>query len=149
MTDTNEPVIAGTPDQWWERAEQITEAEAADRDLGSWYIGRENSGYRISTSTVSANESRKGVLRTYVDQGSLSADAISPKVRKLIRVDVEPPEWLHAPLLIADLEVGADQRVAWRRTKHRWQLLTDPRIAVNELTMTQLNPRIAEIVEVV
>jgi hypothetical protein len=49
-TTASEPTFTGTPDQWWEKAEPLTEAEAAERRVGDWYIAQEGTGYRISTS---------------------------------------------------------------------------------------------------
>lgn len=149
MSETStEPTFTGTPDQWWEKAEPITEAEAADRRLGDWYIGREASSYRVSTSTLSTNESRKIVLRQRIARGETTAESISAKIRKLIHIEVEPPEWLSAELVIADdLELGSTKRVAWRKANYRWQLLSDARVAVNEHSMALLNPKIAVITE--
>ena len=37
--DPNDDLIyIGTPDDWWEQAEEISTAEAQERTLGDWYI---------------------------------------------------------------------------------------------------------------
>jgi hypothetical protein len=154
MTETNnEPVFTGTPDQWWVAATPITEEEAAERILGDWYIGNETTtsklygNYRVSTPTLTSNNARKSALQRRIDNGATQADSIAHTVRKLIHIEIEPPEWLNAGLLIADLEIGSAMRGPWRKTAYKWQLLADARIAVNERTMSQLNPRIAVITE--
>ena len=61
--------------------------------------------------------------------------------------EVVTPEWLSADLVIADREIGSEQRVAWRKTSYRWQLLDDARIAVTAHAMEKLNPKPAVITE--
>lgn len=153
MTNDTEQTLTGTPNDWWEHAEQITEAEDAERVLGTWYITNETrpgnaSNYRISTPTLASNEPRKKRLQDAIAFGQLRPTDLSPKVRVLMRVPIVKPAWMEADFLIADLAVGSDERSLWSKTKAgNWQLVLDGRVRVGEKTMLQLHPAIASITE--
>jgi hypothetical protein len=152
-TDSNPPAFTGTPNDWWDQAERITELQAAERELGAWYIAEETrssgaSTYRISTPTLASNEPRKAALRQQIDWGAKSESSISTKVRLLMRVPIEMPAWMSADFLIADIEIGSEERNLWRKTNAgNWQLVLDGRVRVGEKTMLQLHPAIASITE--
>lgn len=150
---TNEQTLTGTPNDWWDQAERITEAEAAERVLGTWYITSETrpsgaSSYRVSTPTLASNEPRKAALRDAIAYGKKRESDMSAKVRVLMRVPIERPAWMDVDFLIADIEIGSTERSLWRKTNAgNWQLVLDGRVRVGEKTMLQLNPAIANITE--
>jgi hypothetical protein len=155
VADLEEPTFRGTPDDWWRTATHITEAEAADRQLGGWYISADKRGpnqgksYRVASPTHSSNETRKAALRRQVAAGNLRESDLSPSVRRLIEARVETPAWLSADLVMANREVDSQERVLWRRISDsgRWQMVFDGRVMVAERTMLQLHPAIAQVTE--
>jgi hypothetical protein len=145
--------FTGTPDEWWEQAEPVTEAEAAEREYGSWYIVAEMRGgtatdtYRISRTTKGSNEQRKNALRLAIARGDVRAEDTSKRVRALIRVHVEPPAWLESDLVMADREPGSSKRTPYRRnTSGRWTQVFGGK-TLSEQSMQELNPAPASITE--
>lgn len=148
-----QPLLSGTPDQWWEQAEPVTEEEAADRYLGTWYILAEQrdgiltDSYRISRATKGSNEARKGALARRIDRGEVRAEDTAPFLRALIRVHVEQPAWADADLVMADAEVGSSERTPWRRNRSgRWTQVFGGK-TVSEQTLRELHPVQAAITE--
>lgn len=147
------PIFTGTPDQWWEQAEPITEAEAAERVLGTWYIlaetraGEHTGSYRISLPTLASNLPRKDALERRIHLDGANPDDISPNVRALIRVSIERPDWMEADLVIADAELGSSERVPWRQKNAKWMQVFNPTKSAGERRMAELNPIIAAISE--
>jgi hypothetical protein len=142
---STEPVFSGTPDDWWEAAEEITQSHAAERDFGDWYITkvRNSAGaapaFRLSTPSKPPNEVRRSNLAKMYP-----VDAISDTVRRLIRVETPVEAWMTSEYVLADLEEGSADRGPWRRMNSgRWQRITDGRISVNDHTMRELNPKSA------
>lgn len=136
------PVFRGTPEDWWDAAEEITESHAAERTYGDWYISkvRGSAGvapaFRVATPGKPANENRRRQLEARVH------DPISATVRRLIRVEVPVEPWLESEFVMADREEGSGERSPWRRKNSgRWQCLQDLRITVNDRQMAELNPR--------
>lgn len=150
---TPEPVFHGTPDQWWEQAEPITEEEAAERMLGTWYIvaetrsGDQTGSYHVGLPTHASNIPRRDALARRVAAGDVRLHDIAPHVRALVRSSIERPEWLDADLVIADAAVGSADRVPWRRKNARWLQVFDATRTASERTMVQLNPTLATISE--
>lgn len=135
------PIFLGTPDDWWEQATPIMESEAANRNLGDWYItqvrtaGDTKPGYRVSTPSKPFNTDK-------LLKAMHSHDKVSARVRLLIRTQTPIPEWMSSEFVLADLEVGSADRGPWRRLNSgRWQRITDGRISVNDHTMRDLNPK--------
>lgn len=155
MVDLEEPTFRGTPDDWWRTATQITEAEAADRQLGGWYISADRRGlnqgksFRITSPTHASNENRKAAMRRLLARGAVRESDMSPSVRRLIEARVETPAWLSADLVMADRDIESPERVLWRRISDagRWQMVFDGRVMVVERTMLQLHPAIAQVTE--
>ncbi|ROR76058.1 hypothetical protein SAMN06295974_3794 [Plantibacter flavus] len=154
MTDSTEaPVFVGTPDDWWQQAQTITEAEAAERVIGNWYITNEQrsanqaASYRVSIGNGASNGTRKAALRRAIEQGVIaSQERISPHVRRLIQAQVETPPWLDADLVVANSHIGSSERLLWRKSTNGWQRVFDGRITVSLHTMLQLEPVAAEVV---
>lgn len=145
--------FTGTPDQWWEQAEPITEEEAADRHVGTWYILAESRDgvltdtYRISRATRASNEARKAALRRDIERGDRRAEDTAKNLRALIRVHVEQPAWTHADIVMADVEASGAERIPWRRNSNgRWTQIFGGK-TVSEQTMALLNPVQASITE--
>jgi len=144
-TETEEaavPVFRGTPDEWWEAAEEITQSHAAERDFGDWYITkvRNSAGaapaFRLATPTKPPNEIRRANLAAMYP-----VDPISDTVRRLIRVETPVAAWMASEYVLADLEEGCAERAPWRRLNSgRWQRITDGRVSINDHTMRELNP---------
>ena len=146
MTET--PIFIGTPDDWWEQAEEITTAEARNRTLGCWYItlvrtaGDTKPGYRLSTPSKPANQDQ---LRKDLEKGHAGAD---PRVRCLLRSTEPMPEWMRSTFVTAEIPNSGAERFPWVRKKSgRWHCLTDGRLTVNDHTMAELNPTPARFVE--
>ncbi|MEO3931371.1 hypothetical protein WMO79_00965 [Micrococcaceae bacterium Sec7.4] len=134
------PVFHGTPDDWWEQATQITEAEANNRNLGDWYItqvrtaGDTKPGYRVSTPSKPFNSDQ--LLKAL-----RSNNGVSERVRRLIHQETPAEPWMASEFVMADMEEGSADRGPWRRMNSgRWQRITDARISVNDHTMRELNP---------
>lgn len=145
--------FTGTPDQWWDQAEPITEEEAADRHLGTWYIlaesrdGVPTDSYRISRPTQASNEARKAALRRRIDFGSRRPEDTAKNLRALVRVHVEQPAWIVADLVIANASSDDGTRVPWRRARSgRWTQVFGG-ITISEQTLRELNPVPASITE--
>lgn len=152
--NTDTPTFVGTPDDWWHQATPITEAEAADRVIGNWYISNEQrspsqvSAYRVATPNVSSNPTRRAALRRAIERGEIQGEeSISPTVRRLIQTNLVAPDWLESPLLLADHDIDSDERVLWRRTNSGWQMVFDGRVSVTLRKMLQLRPVAATITE--
>lgn len=143
----------GTPDQWWEQAEPITEEEAAERHLGTWYIvaemrdGAFTGAYRIARPTIASNRTRKEALERRFFPQPPRLDDIAQNVRALIRVPVERSAWMDADLVIANVAVDSTERVPWRRKGDRWVEVFNGSRSVSEQGMQQLNPTPAKISE--
>lgn len=140
---TAKPVFRGTPEDWWEAAEEITESHAAERCFGDWYITqvRNSTGatpaFRVATPSRPPNEARRIALIN-----SRPTDEIAPFVRRLIHTETPVAAWMTADYVLADMEEGSIDRSPWRRQNNgRWQRLTDGRISVNDHTMSGLNPK--------
>ena len=138
---STKPVFRGTPDDWWEQATPIMESEAANRNLGDWYItqvrtaGNTKPGYRVSTPSKPYNTDQ--LLKAIGPH-----DRVSDRVRLLIRTETPAAPWMTSQFVLADLEEGSADRVPWRRNNAgRWQCITDGRISVNDHTMRDLNPK--------
>ncbi|WP_311245343.1 MULTISPECIES: hypothetical protein [unclassified Microbacterium] len=153
MTAPDAPIFHGTPDQWWEQAEVITYAEAADRTLGSWYImqdtnrGEPTGAFRVAQPSPHSNHTRKDELNRLAHLGQRDPQAVAPHVRALIRVPAARDDWMDADLVIADAAVGSDERVAWRRAKGQWRQVFAGGKSISERRMAELNPIIANISE--
>lgn len=145
---SEQPVFTGTPDDWWEQAEEIMESEAANRTLGSWYItqirtaGNTRPGYRLSTPSKPANTDNLIKARG-------PHDSVSLRVRRLITGEADTPSWVTSLMVVADTVVGDEtQRLPWiRKNNGRWQSLYDGRININDHAMAELNPNSATITE--
>lgn len=138
----DQPVFQGTPEDWWEAAEEITESHAAERTFGDWYITRiHNSAgatpaFRIATPSRPPNEARRFSL------ANNGLDLIASNVRRLIRTETPVAAWMTSEFVLADLDEGSGDRGPWRRMNNgRWQRITDGRITVNDRTMRELNPK--------
>ena len=136
------PVFRGTPDEWWETAEEITQSHAAERDFGDWYITkvRNSAGaapaFRLATPIKPPNEVRRASLAAMYP-----VDPISDTVRRLIRVQTPVAAWVTSEFVLADVENGNTDRVPWRRLSNgRWQRIADARIQINDHSMRELNP---------
>lgn len=145
--------FTGTPDQWWEQAEPITEEEAADRHVGTWYILAESRDgvltdtYRISRATKASSEARKATLRRDIERGERRAEDTARNLRALIRVHIEQPMWATADLVIADVQDHSSERTPWRRNANgRWTQIFGGK-TVSEQTMSLLHPVQASITE--
>lgn len=159
MTDPTDAPIAqsqtftGTPDDWWREAVPVTEQEAAERLLGSWYIvadtrnGEMTGSYRVSQTTRAANEGRASALRTKLRRVPTAADQTAPFVRRLIFIPITVPDWMNADLVIADSSAGSSERVPWRRVSTKWLQVFDAQRSASDATMADLNPVIASITE--
>jgi hypothetical protein len=139
---STEPVFRGTPDEWWEAAEEITQSHAAERDFGDWYITKVRNfagaapAFRIATPSKPPNEVRRSNLAKMYP-----VDEISDTVRRLIHVETPVAAWMTSEYVLADLKEGSAERGPWRRMNSgRWQRITDARISVNDHTMSELNP---------
>lgn len=140
------PVFTGAPTDWWEAAEEITQAEAQERSLGDWYIvkirnaGGGDGGYRLHQPRTQPNAmNRIKLLEQYGNQ-------VSDRVRCLIRSETPLPAWLTSEFIMADMKTG--KRGAWRRASNgQWRCITDGRWTVNDASMAEMNPVPAEIVE--
>lgn len=138
---STQPLFRGTPDDWWEQAAPIMESEAANRNLGDWYIiqvrtaGNTKPGYRVSTPSKPYNSDQ--LLKAMGPH-----DKVSDRVRLLIRTKAPIPPWMTSEFVLADLEAGSTRRGPWRRKNNgRWQQINDARISVNDHTMSELNPK--------
>jgi hypothetical protein len=141
------PVFRGTPEDWWEAAEEITESHAAERTFGDWYItklritGSATPAFRIATPSKPPSEARR---IAYIN--SRPTDEIATNVRRLIRTETPVAAWLTSDFVMADMDEGSADRCPWiRKNNGRWQRLTDGRITVNDHTMSELNPHPATI----
>lgn len=149
----NMPVFEGFPDDWWRDATPITELEAADRLVGSWYITNMSptvehaKAYRIAVASSASNVPRISKLKSLVASGRVAEADIAPGVRRLIKVDLDRPNWMDHDLVFADAELGSEERVLYRHHKARWQRVFDPRVSISERTMLQLNPAPAAVSE--
>ena len=138
---------------WWEKAEPLTELQAAERTLGDWYISIEHASdrritsYRVSTPTLATNTKRMSDLRIAIQRQRLDREDISPKVRLLMHCDATPAAWLNAEFLFADRSTTNRTRVLWRKNKDRWSLVSDGRVHINEHAMALLRPKAASITE--
>jgi hypothetical protein len=141
-TETStQPVFLGTPDDWWEQATPIMESEAANRNLGDWYIaqvrtaGDTKPGYRVSTPSKPFNSDQ--LLKAMGPH-----DKVSDRVRLLIRMETRIPEWMTSEFVLADMKEGSTDRAPWRRNNNgKWQRLKAGMISVNDHTMSNLNPK--------
>ena len=148
--EINGPAFFGTPNDWWDNAENITEWEARNRTFGSWYIsiqrtaGASNPMYRIMTP------SRYPDTKQMKRDREVLGDRMSERVRLLMRTEVEEPAWMTAEIVIADTFVdGTRGRKAWvRRNSGRWVLVSDARLQMNDFQMAERNPQPARITEV-
>ena len=60
--------ITGTPDDWFDAATVLNAQQAAEREVGSWYITRtQHNGYNIAQATISNNASRTAALRSSIE----------------------------------------------------------------------------------
>lgn len=136
------PVFHGTPEDWWNQAEEITESHAAEKNLGDWYITwlRGTAGtspaFRVATPSRPPNEAkRRAMAQKY------NGDPISKNVRRLIKAPVSTPAWMTSEFVLADVRQGSAERGPWhRKPSGKWQLVTDGRVSVYDQTMTLLNP---------
>lgn len=146
-------VFHGTPDDWWDNAENILESEASNRTLGNWYIVRQQTAgqtkptYRVSTPSKPANMDQ--LLKAKGPH-----DKVSERVRLLIRSEAETPAWMLSHLVIADTGVATTdgsklvQRLPWvRKNSGRWQSLYNGSLNINDHQMADLNPAPARITE--
>lgn len=147
-TMSEQPTFTGTPDDWWEQAEEIMESEASNRELGNWYItqirtaGDTRPGYRLSTPSKPPNTDN--LIKARGPQ-----DTVSLRVRLLVRGVAEVPAWMTSIMVVADTVVGDEiTRLPWMRKKSgRWQSLYDGRLNINDHAMAELNPNPATISE--
>lgn len=147
MTENTLP--AGTPDDWWEAAQPIMESEAAERNLGAWYItkvrtaGDTKPNYRLSTPSKPPNMDKRLKLAT-----SPHFERESIRVRCLIPAAPEAePAWVTAQYVIADVPDQADRQLWVRRKSGKWGLVLNGNKQVNDHTMAELNPAPARVVE--
>lgn len=140
-TASDQPVFIGTPDDWWEQATQITEAEATNRNLGDWYItqvrtaGDTKPAYRVSTPSKPYNSDQ--LLKAL-----RANNGVSERVRRLIHTETPVAPWMTSQFVLADREQGGTDRVPWRRNNSgKWQCITDGRISINDHMMSDLNPK--------
>lgn len=151
MTTPATPSFAGTPDDWWNQAEQVTNAEAAERGLANWYISRHKStgGYLLHQAKPSSNRMRKAKFDRDVAAGKVDPYQIDPKIRRLISIPEDRPEWLDAPLVLADSDTDPQhsQRIAFTRKGVYWVRLDDQRIRIPDELMAERNPAPAQITE--
>lgn len=160
---SEQPIFKGTPDDWWDQASVITEAEAENRKLGDWYIVKQahanGSGfsYRMMTPAKPYNADQ------LVKALNAGKGHPSERVRCLIRTDQQLPAWQTAEFVYADLKKDAYYRgedgehIGWveestrrlwtRKANGRWNCLHDGRVSVNDQTMATLNPKPAKIIE--
>ncbi len=131
----------------------VTEEEAADRHIGTWYILAEQrdgvltDSYRISRPTAGSNEARKAALRRRIDRAEIRAEDTAPFLRVLVRVHVEQPAWIEADLVMADVKIGSTERTPWRRNRSgRWTQVFGG-LTVSEQTLRELHPVPASITE--
>lgn len=153
-SQTPQPAFFGTPEQWWEQAEPITEDEAANRHLGTWYIsadtnrGEPTGSFRLAQPTLASNATRVDALNRRMYLNETTPDSIAPNVRALLRVPVEREPWMDGDLVVADSAKGSTERVAWRRTKAgQWRQVFEANKSAGERAMAELNPVVATINE--
>lgn len=141
-TMSDQPVFHGTPDDWWENAERISTSEAAERDLGSWYISKYKTAggptaYRIAQPSRVPNLA----ARRKIEEG-YHANTESEAVRCLIRVTEAIPEWMTATYVLAEKPDGGAEKFPWVRKKNgRWTLIADGSVTLTDRTMAELNPK--------
>ncbi|MCY1718575.1 hypothetical protein OVA26_16685 [Microbacterium sp. SL62] len=147
-----QPGLTGTPDQWWENAEPITEEEVADRVLGTWYItaetrNREHTGaFRIALPTAAGNHQRRDQLQRRAYENGFRPTDISPNVRALMRIAVAREPWMDAAFVFAT-DPDTNERVLWRPKNGRWVLVSNASRSCSEAAMADLRPVIAVITE--
>lgn len=151
--ETKSP-FEGDPNDWWERAEQISMAEAENRKLGNWYIirqrtaGKQIHSYRLMTP--SRPPLGEKILKAE-EQGKHRVTAEG--IRVLIRGEAETPAWMTSRVVIADFDDFPEgptttSRQPWVRKNGRWQAVYDGRRSINDHAMAELNPVPASIQEV-
>lgn len=143
--DPEEPVFRGTPEDWWDAAEEIPESHAEEQNLGDWYIRwiRGSAGttpaFRVATPSRPPNMTRRHALAT-AERG----DPVSEQVRRLIKSRAPVPAWMKSEFVLADIAEGNSSRGPWHRKNNgMWKLVTDSRISVNDHTMSKLHPKAA------
>lgn len=135
---TTEPVFRGTPEDWWEAAEEITVSHALERNFGDWYITKIMSAAGVTPAFRIATPSKPPTRHFNRTDGN----EISLTIRRLIRTETPLAAWMTSEYVLADLEEGSTDRGPWRRLNSgRWQRITDGRISVNDHTMRELNPK--------
>lgn len=140
--DESQPVFRGTPEDWWNGAEEITESHAAEPNLGDWYIRwlRNSAGtkpsFRVSTPSRPPNEVKRRAMAT-----ALKGDPISQNVRRLIKTEEPTPAWMTSEFVMADVSEGGAERGPWhRKPSGKWHLVRDGRVSVLDRAMAKLNP---------
>lgn len=143
---TEQPVFRGTPEDWWNDAEEITESHAAEQNLGDWYIRwlRNSAGptpaFRVATPSRPPNEAKRSAMAR-----AAKGDPISENVRRLIKASKQTPAWMLSEFVMADVSEGSADRGPWHRKPNgKWQLVRDGRIHVYDLAMAKLHPQPAE-----
>lgn len=140
------PTFKGSPVDWFDNAERITNREANDKQMGVWYIRKvKNAGgtaagntYNISTPTYQ----KPPTPQRWDD------DYESEWVRVLYRTKTQGPAWSSAKFLFAEVPGGGAEKELWIRNKNgRWRMVEDGRVTVSDASMQELNPTIANIVE--
>lgn len=136
------PVFRGTPEDWWEAAEEITESHAAEKNLGDWYITwlRGTKGptpaFRVATPSRPPNMAKRNAIAK-----GYKGDPISENVRRLIKASMKTPAWMLSEFVMADVSEGSGERGPWHRKPNgKWQLVRDGRIHVYDVAMSKLNP---------
>lgn len=137
------PVFRGTPEDWWNAAEEITESHAAEKNLGDWYISwiRGTNGptpaFRVATPSRPPNMAKRNTMAR-----AAKGDPISQTMRRLIKASTPTPAWMLSEFVIADVSEGSKERGPWHRKPNgKWQLIRDGRIHVYDVAMAKLNPK--------
>jgi hypothetical protein len=137
------PTFKGTPRDWFENAERITNYQADNKEMGVWYIRKvRNSAGADAGNSFNVNTPSTPRQPTVPQYGS---DYECEHTRILYRSKSSGPAWTKAKWILAEIPGGGAEKELWTRNKNgRWRLVEDGRITVTDSKMYDLNPTPAQ-----